>query len=108
MSSDLWLIESPVVMVEGESIAYSVDWLGASKVESPDVKVYKDGQEVTSTVIGASPNHTISGNVLTMDAITAGVNDGGASYVVVVQCGVDNNTEIRKLLIRVVKSEAEA
>lgn len=107
MSNEIWLIESPVVMVEGESIAYSVDWLGASKVESSAVTVYKDGQDVTSSTMGNNPSHTISGNVMTMGKITAGANDGGSNYVVVIACVVDNNIEIRKLLIRVVKSGAE-
>ena len=107
MENEIWLIESPVVMVEGEVIAYSVDWLGASKVESPSVTVYKNGQDVTSSVMVSGDSHTVSGNVLTMKKITAGGSDGGANYVVVVQCGVDNNTEIRKLLVQVVKASEE-
>ena len=108
MSSEIWVIESPVTMVEGESIAYSVDWLGASKVENPAVTVYKNGQDVTSSVMVSGDAHVISGNVLTMKKITAGASDGGARYVVVVECGVDNNTERRKLLIQVAKAEAES
>ena len=107
MDKEIWLIESPVVMVEGEIISYSVDWLGSSKVENPSVKVYKNGQDVTNSVMVSGDSHTVSGNVLTMKKITAGNNDGGANYVVVVQCGVDNNTEIRKLLVHVVKASEE-
>lgn len=104
MENEIWLIESPVVMVEGEVISYSVDWLGASKVENPSVMVYKNGQDVTSSVMVSGDSHTISGNVMTMKKITAGNNDGGLNYVVVVQCGVDNNIEKRKFLVQVVKA----
>lgn len=104
---EIWLIESPVTMVEEEVIAFSVDWLGASKVESPSVTVYKNGSDVTSSVMVSGDSHVISGNVLTMKKITTGANDGGSRYVVVIQCGVDNNTEIRKLLVQVVKASDE-
>ena len=107
MDKEIWLIESPVVMVEGEVIAYSVDWLGASKVENPSVNVYKNGQDVTSSVMVSGDSHTISGNVLTIKKITAGNSDGGLNYVVVIQCGVDNNTEKRKLLVQIVKASEE-
>lgn len=104
---EVWLIESPVTMVEGEVIAYSVDWLGASKVENPSVTVYKNGADVSSSVMVSGDSHLVSGNVLTMKKITAGSNDGGARYVIVIQCDVDNNTEIRKLLVQVVKASDE-
>jgi hypothetical protein len=104
---EIWLIESPVTMVEGEVIAYSVDWLGANKVENPGVTVYKNGADVTSSVMVSGDSHSVSGNVLTMKKITAGNNDGGSRYVVVIQSTVDQNTEIRKLLIQVVKADEE-
>ncbi|MBT3239369.1 MAG: hypothetical protein HON98_02575 [Chloroflexi bacterium] len=107
MNNGIWLIESPVQMVEGEVIAYSVDWLGASKVETPDVIVYKNGQDVTSTVMVSGDSHVVSGNVVTLKKITAQNNDGGNQYVVVVECGVDNNIERRKFLVQVVGGSAE-
>jgi hypothetical protein len=106
-TKEIWLIESPVTMVEGEVIAYSVDWLGANKVENPNIKVYKNGSDYTSTCMVSGGSHVISGNVLTMKKISAIANDGGSRYVVVIQCGVDNNTEIRKLLIQIVKAYEE-
>lgn len=107
MSTGIWLIESPVQMVEGEVIAYSVDWLGASKVETPAVVIYKNGQDVTSLVMVSGGSHVVSGNVVTLKKITAQDNDGGNQYVVVVECGVDNNTERRKFLVQVVKASQE-
>jgi hypothetical protein len=106
-TKEIWLIESPVVMVEGEVIAYSVDWLGANKVESPSITVYRNGSDYTSTCMVSGDSHAISGNVLTMKRISAVANDGGSRYVVVIQCSVDNNTEIRKLLIQIVKAYEE-
>ena len=104
---EIWLIESPVTMVEGEVVAYSIDWLGASKVESAVVKVYKNGTDVSDTTMISGDSNVISGNVLTCKKITALTDDGGSRYVVVIQCDVDNNTEIRKLLIQIVKPSDE-
>ncbi len=108
MNNGIWLIESPVQMVEGEAIAYSVDWLGASKVESPMVVVYKNGQDVTSAVMISGDSHVVSGNVVTLKKITAQNNDGGNQYVVVVECAVVNDIERRKLLVQVVGGSVEA
>ena len=104
---EIWLIESPVTMTEGEVIAYSVDWLGASTVSSPSVTVYRNGSDVTSTTMISGDSHVVSGNVLTMKKITAVANHGGSRYVVVIQCTVDSNTEIRKLLIQIVDPSDE-
>ncbi len=105
--NNIWLIESPVQIVSGEVIAYSVDWLGASKVENPAVTIYKNAQDITSSVLVSGDNHVVSGNVVTLKKLTAGANDGGSHYVLVVQCDVDNKTEKRKLLVQVVKESAE-
>jgi len=105
--NETWLIESPVSMVEGEAIAFSVDWLGASKVEDPSTTVFKNGQDITETAMVSGDDYVISNNVVTLKKITAGSNDGGACYVVAIGCTVDNNAEIRKLLIRIVKANSE-
>lgn len=102
-----WLIESPVTMVEGEAITFSVDWLGAAKVEDPEVTIFKNGQDISSTVMVSGDEFVISNNVVTLKKITAGENDGGATYVVAICCTVDSNTEIRKLLIHIVKANSE-
>jgi len=104
---NVWLIESPVVMVEGETIAYSVDWQGASTVSDPLMKVYKGGEDISDQVLVSEDDYVISGNVLTLRRITAGESDGGSRYVVVIEAVVDGNTERRKLLIEVVRASAE-
>lgn len=102
-----WLIESPVTMVEGEAITFSVDWLGAAKVEDPQVTIYKNGQDITSTAMASGDDYVVSNNVVTLKKITAGSSDGGATYVAAIRCTVDSNTEIRKLLIHIVKAISE-
>src|SRR3990172_1421494 len=81
----VWLIESPVVMVEGEQIAYSVDWQGA-----------------------AGDEHVITGSVLTLKKLRARSGDGAARYVLVVEAEVDGNLERRKLLIHIARASAES
>lgn len=103
----VWLIESPITMVEGEQIAFSVNWLGASKVTSPVVDIYKNGADITEEVLGAGDEYVISSNVLTLKKLRARDTDGGAKYVMVIEANVNSNTERRKLLIHIVRSESE-
>lgn len=109
MSSEnsVWLIESPVNMVEGEQIAYSVDWQGAASVFNPEASVYKNGMDITAEAMDAGDEHVINGNVLTLKKLRARVSDGGAHYVLVAEADVDGNRERRKLLIHIAKSSAE-
>lgn len=106
--SNIWLIESPVVMVEGEQIAYSVDWQGGANVTNPAAAVYKNGVDITAEAMDAGDAHIINGNVLTLKRLRARNSDGGARYVLVVEADVDGNRERRKLLIHVVKAGAES
>ncbi len=110
MESDttIWLIESPVVMVEGEQIAYSVDWQGAARVETPQAAVYKNGTDITAQSMDAGDEHIVTGSVLTLKKLRARNGDGGARYVLVVEAGVDGNLERRKLLIHIVRASAES
>ena len=101
------VIESPKQMIEGETITYSLTWNGASSLSSPTAVVYKDASDITSTAM-ASGSHTVSGNVQTLKALTAGVNDGDKIYVVIIQCVVDGNTERRKLIVNILKDETAA
>jgi hypothetical protein len=106
--SSIWLIESPVVMVEGEQIAYSVDWQGAARVESPQAAVYKNGADITAQTMDAGDEHVITGAVLTLKMLRARSGDGGARYVLVVEAEVDGNLERRKLLIHVARASSES
>jgi len=103
----VWLIDSPVSMVAGEQIAYSVDWQGATSVSAPQAVVYRNGADVTSEVMDAGDAHIITGSVLTLKKLRALDADGGARYVVLIGAMVDGNQERRKLLVQVAAPSAE-
>jgi hypothetical protein len=105
--TDVLLIESPINMIEGETITYSVTWQGASSLSSPTAKVYKDGTDITSTAM-SSGSHSVSGNVQTLKPLVAGSTDGKKKYVVIIEVVVDGNTERRKLIVNIVKASQEA
>ncbi len=105
--NSIWLIESPVVMVEGEQIAYSVDWQGAANVTNPVATLYKSGVDITADAMVAEDAYAINGSVLTLKRVLARAGDGGARYVLVVEADVDGNRERRKLLIHIVRAHAE-
>lgn len=105
--TSIWLIESPVVMVEGEKIAYSVDWQGAANLTNPAAFVYKNGVDITDQTMDGEDEHAINGSVLTLRRLQARSNDGGSRYVVLVEADVDGNRERRKLLVHIVRSAAE-
>lgn len=107
MQEEIWLIESSVTMVEGEQIAFSVDWQGATRLSNAAASVYKNGIDITAQVMDAGDEHVINGNVLTLKKLQARSTDGGSRYVLVVEADVDNNRERRKLLIHIVKSGGE-
>jgi hypothetical protein len=103
--SDHWVVEREQIMVEGEAIAFSVKFIGATVVSSPETKCYKNGADYSSTALSGSDS--VSGDTVTCKAVTAQDNDGGSTYVMRVKATVDGNTEIRKFLIRVVAPEDE-
>lgn len=105
--AEIWLIESPVTMVEGEQIAFSVDWQGAARVSDAEALVYKNQIDITTQSMDAGDAHVINGNVLTLKKLRALDTDGGARYVLVVEADVDGNRERRKLLIHIVRAGAE-
>ena len=102
--NDLFLIESPITMIEGETIKYSVEWLGATKLENPALAIYLNGKDISNKVLLGFDDFEIAGSVVTLKKITTGQNDGGLEYVVLIQCTVDKNIERRKLMIEVVES----
>lgn len=107
MQEEIWLIESPATMVEGEQIAFSVDWQGAARVSDPVAAVYKNGVDITSETMDAGDEHVINGNILTLKKLRARETDGGARYVLLIEASVDGNVERRKLLIHIVRAGAE-
>ncbi|MCW5876893.1 MAG: hypothetical protein KIS85_08425 [Anaerolineales bacterium] len=104
---NIWLIESPIVMVEGEEIAFSVDWQGAANVSSPAAQAYKNGVDITAEVMSAGDQHLVNGSVQTLRRLQARAGDGGSRYVLVVEAEVDGNLERRKLLVHIARAGAE-
>lgn len=104
--TEVLLIESPISMIEGETITYSLTWQGASALASPTVTVFKDAEDITTEAM-PSGSHSVSGNVQTLKPLVAGSNHGGHIYVVIMQCSVDGNIERRKLIVKIIKDEAE-
>jgi hypothetical protein len=107
MQEEVWLIESPVTMIEGEQIAFSVDWQGATRLSDAEAAVYKNGVDISAQTMDAGDEHVINGNVLTLKKLRARDTDGGARYVLMVAADVDGNRERRKLLIYIARAGAE-
>jgi len=101
----IWVEEEQADMAEGEKLTFSITFKGAVSVSSPSVVVYKNGLDVTSTVMPSGSN-TVSANVVTMKPLIAIAGDGGQIYVVACSAIVDGNTEIRKVQINVHKVSA--
>jgi len=99
MNDGLWVVEKDQVMVEGEAITFSVDFIGATTVASPDTKCYLNGEDYSATALSGSAS--VSGSVVTCKTVTAQAGDGGSTYVMAVSATVNGNAEIRKFLIRV-------
>lgn len=96
-------IESPVKLVEGESITFSLTFWDS--VTSVSCLVYRNNTDVTSTVM-PSGSTSVSGKVATLKPATALV--GGARYVFSVTGTVAGNTRVRKFVAIVQKDEREA
>ncbi len=105
--TDITVDESPIQMLEGETITYALTWIGASALSSPTAVVYKDSAVYTSTAM-PSGSHTVSGNVQTLKPLVATGGDGNNDYVVIIECVVDGNTERRKLIVNIIRDEASA
>ncbi len=103
--NETMILESPRSMTEGEIITFDVTWLGAASVSAQASKLSLDKEDYTSTAMSGSPS--ASGNVQTLEPITAQDGDGGKVYVVAIKATVDGNTEIRKLMIDIIEDDSE-
>ena len=99
-TSDLWILESPMEIIAGETVTYSIEWLSVTTLASPTAYVYFNGSDVTSDIM-TSGSHSVSGNIQILKAITARTTEQNGSYIVVAECTVDGNVERRKLELRV-------
>jgi hypothetical protein len=82
----LFLEESPIYQGAGATVPYSVTFPFATTVAAGTIAVYKNGADVTSTVM-PSGSHSASGNVLTLKPLTA--LTGGETYLISIAATVD-------------------
>lgn len=106
MARQIWVNESPYTMIEGESIAFSHEWAGASSVSSVASTLWKDGEDYSSTGLSGSDSDP-SNNIQTARTVTAQSGDSGSRYVLEFQAVVDGNTLNRKLEIIIVSASDE-
>jgi len=101
--SRIWVKNSPITMVEGETITFSVRWLGATSVSSTTATVYRRNSDYTSTAM-PSGSTSESGSISTLKPLVAASGDGGTSYILAISATVDGNTEIRKCEVVIQKA----
>ena len=101
---DNWAVESPWASVAGETVTFTVTFLGATAATSPVATVYQNKTDVTSTIM-PSGSASASGNVVTLKPMTA--MTGGKRYVVSVSATVDGNTRVKKFMVICQKGQLE-
>jgi hypothetical protein len=99
MRDDVYLLESPLTLVAGTSRTLSVVFQRVTAVSSPVATVYKDGSDVTATVMPAG-SASVAGNVATLKPLTALI--GGEEYVLALSVTADGDTDVKKLIIKAV------
>ena len=95
MAKDVWVRESPIDVVEGEVKYYEHEWEFGTTLATPTAKVYRNGRDVTSTIMSGADEHSITGRVQTLKAMFG--FKASNVYVVAIQCVIDGETLIRKL-----------
>ena len=95
--------EKDIAMVEGESIAFQIEYIGASSVSSVTYKVYRRRSDITATVMTGSA--TVSGNIVTLPSLTPIDGDGKKYYGLAVTATVDGSTFVTKASIKVLRKE---
>lgn len=97
-----YALETPIPVVEGESLTFACTYWAAPT--SVSAKAYRNGQDVSATVF-PSGSITISGNTATLKPATGFI--GGGRYVIAVTGTVEGDVLVRKILLIVSKDEAE-
>lgn len=100
MSDNIWVKESPLAIVEGAEPVYTLTVEGASTIASPSVKIYKGGQDVTSTNMTGSASTNGTTNITLPKIVSV---KGGNVYVVVITATINGIVEVKKMKIYVQK-----
>ena len=99
--ADILLVESPLTMIESETITFNINWQGARKLSLPGATVYLKGENITDEVMPKG-KHKVSGSVQTLRPLTPRKGDAGEKYVLKIQVDEDGVEEKRKLMINIV------
>lgn len=102
----VWVAQSPIEVVEDEEFTWAIKCIGAENITSPTVKVYRNGEDITSTVIPTG-SASASGNVITLPEIQIVATDGGVSYVVVVWATIDGSYRAVKMQLDVLSASGK-
>jgi len=91
------VIGSPIYQYPGATVTYTVTVAGANAPSSISAVVYKNGSDVTATVM-PSGSHSASGQVITLKPLTALV--ANTDYSIIVTATIAGNTEQIKLVVQ--------
>ena len=103
VQNKVWVMESPIDMVEGEVAVFAVTVSHASNVSSPVTTAFLNGDAFTTGITGTDASEDGS-NVITTKAFTPTVDIRG-DYVLVFKYVNGSQTEYKKCLVRVSKQE---
>ena len=96
-------IERNLSITEGGSVSYQIEYVGASSVSVSEVKVWRRRSDITATVMPSEGSETVSGNIVTLTALTPIVGDGRKKYELNVKAVVDGNTFVHNGTIRILR-----
>ena len=103
----LWRFDESMISViwqyPSETYTYVITVEGTNAPTSPTVVVYKNGTDVTATVMPTG-SHTVSGQNITLKPLT--LLTAGSDYAVIVNATIAGNTESRKLIVQCVDPKA--
>lgn len=104
MANNIWVNESPITCVEGDEPAFTITLSGVTTASNPSTKIYKNGQDTTSTNIPTG-SASASGNVITLPVIKNLI--GGSIYVVSTKVTLDGVVGTKKIMLIVQKPGEE-
>jgi hypothetical protein len=101
-ANEVWVAESPQDGVAGEIYEFTLTVPYATTISAGKNTAFRDRTDVSATVFASTVADGTSGNVLTADTLTPVVDVAGR-YVIVFKYVNGNQTENKKLLLRIGK-----
>lgn len=90
---DVWVRESPIDVVEGETKYYEMEWEFGTILTSPTAAIFRNGRDVTATMMNGSCS--MNGRVQALPPISG--FKASNVYIVAIKCVVDGETLVRKM-----------